>query len=182
MGLTLDAGITTVHGKVFNFDRPEDTEPLDITDIAIPLGNVCRFAGQLDEFYSVAQHCVNVSMIVPAELAFTALMHDTAEAFTNDIVTPLKHKVPVFKELETRIEAEMAKRFGFQYPFPEEIHTADRQMLGLEMVYLRGMNAADWHHLDGYEFEHLKPLVDLTPWTPKMARRNFLMRYKELIN
>ena len=38
---------------------------------------------------------------------------------------------------EQLIEADMAERFGFQYPLPPEVHLADRQMLALEMKYIR---------------------------------------------
>lgn len=176
--LTLDDGITLLNGHVFNFEDPAACKLVTINDLATPLSHICRFAGQLPYFYSVAQHAVNVSRLVPEEHAYAALMHDTSEAFTNDIVTPLKHRVPIFKELEARIEADMGRRFGFQYPLPDEVHIADRQMLGLEMVHIRGQKAADWEHLNGVQFEHLRDKVDLTEWTPSEARARFLERYE----
>lgn len=180
MGLTLDDGITLLDGTTFNFDHPENAENINISVIGTALSNICRFAGQLPYFYSVAQHAVNVSRIVPPEHAFTGLMHDTAEAFTNDIVKPLKHKVPFFAEVEERIERDMARRFGFTYPLPEAVHLADRQMLGLEMTEIRGMKASDWQHLNGIEFEHLRDRVWLTEMTPREACTLFLARYEEL--
>lgn len=177
--MQLSHGITLLSGKVFDYNDPAKAD-VDLEDIATPLSNICRYAGQLPIFYSVAQHAVNASYIVPREDAFTALMHDTAEAFTNDIVTPLKVAVPLFKELELRIESTMAEKFGFQFPLPPSVMLADKQMLGLEMQYIRGQDIREHAVLDGVEIEHLVDLVDLTSWSPRLARSRFIERFNEL--
>lgn len=176
--IELDAGISLTSGAIFNYNAPAESN-VQIGDIANALGNICRFAGHLPFFYSVAQHAVNTSMIVPPEHALTALMHDTAEAFTNDLPTPLKHAVPVFKELEVQIEGAMANAFGFQYPLPPEVKLADLQMLGLEKVHIKG-DKNHWPVLDGVEFEHLRGKVDLSSWPPHLAGWKFINRWLEL--
>jgi uncharacterized protein len=107
------------------------------------------------------------------------LMHDTAEAFTNDLPTPLKAAMPAFKDLEVRIESAMAKRFGFAYPLPDIVRLADAQMLGLEKIHLKE-DHSEWDCLKGVEFEHLHGLVDLWPLSPQFAEHEFLARYNEL--
>lgn len=176
--IQLSQGITLLNGQLFDFNEPGKI-PVPIEVIANAAGNICRFAGHLPRFYSLAQHLVNTSRIVPPEHAFTALMHDTSEGFTNDITTPLKAAFPAFKELETRIEAAMAEMFGFEFPYPPEVHLADRQMLGLEMRHIKG-DFEDHEVLRGIDFEYLLPLVDLTTWSPERAKRNFMQRYEEL--
>lgn len=175
----LSDGITLLSGEMFNYNDPASAK-VDLMDLAQPLSNICRFAGQLPYFYSVAQHAVNCSYIVPKEHAFTALMHDTAEAFTNDIVTPLKVAVPIFKEIELKIEAAMAEKFGFAYPLPPEVKLADLQMLGLEMKYIRQQDPSQHAVLDGIDYDGMLPLADLTSWTPRLALANFLRRFEEL--
>jgi 5'-deoxynucleotidase YfbR-like HD superfamily hydrolase len=170
--------ISLLSGGKFNYTRPEDSE-VEIEDIASALSNVCRFSGHLPCFYSVAQHLVNTSRIVPPEFAFTALMHDTAEAFTNDLPTPLKWTLPVFKELEVKIESAMANRFGFQYPYPEQVKLADTQMLLLEKNYVK-LDNAEWTYYNDIEFEHLVDRVDLKGWQPVRAKREFMERFEEL--
>lgn len=176
--IPLSEGITLHSGKMFDYLNPGAT-PIDIHDLALPLSNVCRFSGHLPRFYSVAQHLVNTSLIVPAAFAFEALLHDRSEAFTNDIPTPLKFAFPAFKELEIAIEEATASMFGLPLVMSAEVKLADRQMLGLEMRHIKD-DHEDHEVLQGIEFEHLLPLVDLSPWSPRQALANFMARYEEL--
>lgn len=181
MSIALVDGITLLSGELFDYENPH-LGAVSLDDLAIPLANNCRFAGQLPlgHWYSIAQHAVNASRIVEREFAFEALMHDTAEAFTNDITTPLKVRVPLFKEIEQKIESDMARRFNFRYPMTTEVRMADLQMLAIEMKYLRGQDPSAWAILDGIEFEHLLPLVDLNSKSPRVAYADFISRYEEL--
>lgn len=176
--VALGDGIRLLSGALFDYNDPASSE-VQITDIAGALSKVCRFAGHIGQFYSVAQHAVNASRIVDGEHAFDALMHDTAEAFTNDLPTPLKYAIPVFKDLEVRIESAMAQLFGFSYPLSEPVKLADLQMLAIEKHYLK-RDYSEWGVLEGIEYDHLKPLVDLSPMTAQRAERLFLERYEEL--
>jgi uncharacterized protein len=179
MTVELSAGIRLLSGHLFDYNAPGDC-PVEIEDIANALSNICRFAGHLPRFYSVAQHAYNVSLLVPPDLALTGLMHDTAEAFTNDLPTPLKYAVPIFKELEDKIEAAMAARFGFQFPLPWAVKLADLQMLGLEKTHIKG-DDSEWSVLAGIEYRHLSPAVRLDRWSPEKARSMFLDRYAYLV-
>lgn len=176
--VVLGDGIRLLSGCLFDYNNPGNSD-VTIEDIAAALSKVCRFAGHIHQFYSVAQHAVNASRIVTPEYAFDALMHDTAEAFTNDLPTPLKHAIPIFKDLEVRIESAMAERFGFGYPLAEPVKLADLQMLALEKKYLK-RDHSDWAVLTGVEYDHLKPLIDLAPMTASRAERLFLERFEEL--
>lgn len=65
-----------------------------VTDIAHALGHLNRFSGNLPIPYSVAQHSVIVSRMVPAEMALAALLHDAHESVTNDVPAPVKNVLP----------------------------------------------------------------------------------------
>lgn len=176
--VALTDGIRLLSGQMFDYNNP-GANPIDIDDIAAALSKVCRFAGHLPVFYSVAQHAVNTSFIVPERFAFTALMHDTSEAFTNDIPTPLKIALPVFKELELKIEAAMAEQFGFEFPLPAEVKLADLQMLQLEKLHLKE-DHSEWTVLEGIESAHLLDRIDLGSWPAPYAQARFLARFAEL--
>ena len=178
-----DNWISLLSGGQFNYDKPEDSD-VSIDDIASALSNVCRFSGHLPRFYSVAQHLVNSSRIVSDENAFDALMHDTAEAFTNDLPTPLKWALPIFKELEIKIESAMGAKFGFNYPYPDEVKYADTVMLMLEKYYVKEddsvwPNYAEWTKR---KLSKYRDLVELDSWQPRRAKREFLQRFEELNN
>jgi hypothetical protein len=121
------------------FMRPLDPSPEDIfiEDIAHALANQCRWTGHVAEFFSVAEHSMNVAKLVPKELRLTALLHDASEAYLADLARPIK-KAPglgeVYLEVEARLEAAIAERFGID-PDPlghKAVKQADEQALWAE--------------------------------------------------
>lgn len=173
-------GITLLSGAMMDYNNPQDCE-CTIEDIAGALSNICRFSGHLPVFYSVAQHCVNVSLLLEGTgFEYVGLLHDTAEAFTNDIPTPLKAAVPAFKELEVRIEQATSQRFGFQFPFEGVVKQADLKMLKLEKEGIK-FDDSEWEALRGIRLEMKdRERVELEPWSPSMAYGRFMGRFLEL--
>jgi 5'-deoxynucleotidase YfbR-like HD superfamily hydrolase len=86
---------------------------IKIEDIAVALSRMPRWAGHTKPYkYSVAEHSVYVSKMVPEVLALPALLHDAEEAFTGDIPTPMKKLVPELEEISFRIRMEIWDNFG----------------------------------------------------------------------
>lgn len=166
--------ILTSGGGYFDFDAP--AFGLDVVDVvAHALSNLCRFTGHTRRFYSVAEHSVHVSRIVPEHLAFAGLMHDAAEAFVGDVAKPLKMMLPDFAVIEKRVEDALFRHLGLPLPLPPEVKAADRAMLAVEQA--QAMSNADvWHHTHGA----VAPPVQLQFWRPTVAAVEFLARYREL--
>lgn len=82
-----------------------DIDPLDL---ARGLARACRFAGQGDAFYSVAQHSVLASFHVPPQDALHALLHDAAEAYLGDLTGPLKRLLVSYHQTLLVSAAEVA--------------------------------------------------------------------------
>lgn len=105
--------IQTFAGKHFNYlDIQQDA--IEIEDIANALSNICRFAGHLPEFYSVGQHSVLTSYLVPQEFALEALLHDAAEAYLQDIPDPLKRLLPDYRAIEDQVDAAIRQKSACQ--------------------------------------------------------------------
>lgn len=178
--LQLSEGIRLYSGVMFDYNDPDACD-VQIEDIAHALSNICRFSGHCRHFYSVAQHAVLASCIAPHGFEYDALMHDTAEAFTNDLPRPLKVQIPGFKKLEQDIEGAMGRRFGFNYPLSPEIIRVDNMMLSLEKDALM-TDDTTWACLGGVEEDARKiaHLVDMSSWSAHRAKLEFLQRYEEL--
>lgn len=161
-------------GNYFYFRNPRESK-FDISDIAAGLSKICRFNGQCREFYSVAQHSILVSQIVPEEHALAGLLHDAAEAFIGDMVAPLKGLLPEYKTIEREIEAAIFAHFGIETPLDPCIKAADLVLLKTEQRDL--MNNSDaWQHISG-----VAPLSRIiVPLPPLHARIEFLERYVAL--
>lgn len=168
--------ILTSTGSYFSFERPEESV-YGIQEIAHALSNICRFTGHCREFYSVAQHSVFVSRIVPPEDALAGLLHDAAEAFVGDMAKPLKVLLPQYKEIEDRVEAAVFKRFGLPAKLPASIKPADLRMLATEQRDLMRVGEGHvWTMLKGID-----PLEErISAWSSAQAYRVFLQRYQEL--
>ena len=176
--IQLSDGIELLDGTMFSYTNP-DVSSITIEMLADVLSRINRFAGHTKHFYSVAQHAANCSLIVAEGFELEALLHDTAEAFTNDLPTPLKVMLPKVKQIEGKIEKALAAKFGTAYPMADEVKLADLQMLGIEKDYLKP-SSSHWAILDGIDYEPLASKAVMGKMNPDEARTFFLRRYREL--
>lgn len=170
-----DQWIQTYTGRRF---WPLDPLPEDIVleDIAHALSMKCRFTGHTQWFYSVAQHSVFVSMIVPQEHRAYALLHDAAEAYLPDVARPVKRQLAGFAEIEERLMQCICERFRLPWPVPENadlaVKNADLVLLETERRDVMGPNADGW---SWRSTEHVKPLEErIIKWSDQAARVIFL--------
>lgn len=167
--------IMLASGAYFDLEDP-DSCPVTRFDVAHALSNICRFTGHCRVFYSVAQHSVLVSRIVPTKDALAGLLHDAAEAFVGDISKPLKCLLPDFAVVESRIETSVLGRLGINLPLPDSVKRADRILLRTEQRDLMGADGHEWFFTHG-EF----PLPErIVPLSPREAAIEFLDRWEHL--
>lgn len=106
----------THRGHMLDFSRPQDAT-IDIEDLGHHLARVCRFGGAVDEYYSVASHCVYVSRELERAgysgyVAAAGLLHDSTEAYLGDVVSGLKRLLPGYRDLEDAWERRLQEHFG----------------------------------------------------------------------
>lgn len=171
-----DAMSTYTGKKFYPADpRPED---VDIIDIAVATGNMCRYGGHC-LFYSVAEHSIHVSKIVPPELALSGLLHDATEAYIADLIRPLKRtlgKENFYFEIEDRIwRRAIAPAFGLPQDLPQQVIDADTAMLALEKEALHSRS-------DPWDLPFPPPKnVTIQCYSAEDASYRFLYRYCEIL-
>lgn len=125
-------------------------------DIAESLAKTCRFGGHCRGFYSVAQHSLFVAQLIPREWRAYGLLHDAHEAFTGDLISPLKALLgdPI-REVEARFDRLIYEAAGLALPSTDIracIKTADRVALATERRDLVSpLHRTAWTILDGVE-------------------------------
>ncbi len=118
----------TYTGRRIDLEAPTP-EMICLEDVVQGLGHCCRFSGQVEDFYSVAQHAVLVSMLVDRPFAWPALHHDDTEAYMCDLTRHLKHHplLEGYRLIENNLASVIEVAFGCQMSAhaKTEVKTAD---------------------------------------------------------
>ena len=155
-------------------------DEIDIDDIAHSLAYQCRFLGHTDGFYSVAQHSILVSQMVPEPDALWGLLHDAAEAYLGDLPAPIKREpeMLVYRAAEERLLEAVAARFSLPPVIPDSVKRADRIALATEFRDVTTVGDLDW--IVGECGFAPSEQLGIMPWPPAVAEDRFLRRYWEL--
>ena len=169
--------VSTKSGRRVSLLNPSPSQ-IVIGDIAHGLAHQCRFNGQTNKFYSVAQHSVLVSSILPRELRLAGLLHDASEAYLGDVVQPLKDLLPEYQSIEANFCEVLGARFGVNLQHNDAIRLADLVVLATERRDLMPMDTADWSSIAG-----ITPLSrTIRPKSPEAASVQFMEMFFMLTN
>lgn len=173
--------IQTLSGRKFDFMCP-DTDAVHPLDVAWALSGINRFTGHTRPFYSVAQHCVRVSNMVPHELALEGLLHDAAEAYLGDISTPLKNALDIysngsFRKFEANVEEVVAISLGVR-PGKMDPRVKKWDLIDFAIARRDLMPACEHDYID-YGIS-IPPLPTLEVMKPEEAFYEFILRWVAL--
>jgi len=154
--------LTTNSGVLIDVFNPKPAD-IDIEDIAHALSNLCRFGGHCNEFFSVAEHSVDVSYL--SENPLEGLLHDASEAYFIDLPRPIKNMFPEYRKAEKKMLEFILNKFKLTYPMSKDTKRADNDALRVEFKRL-------FAHGDR----------NFKPKSPKEAKELFLLRFNELTN
>lgn len=186
---TIKRWLQSHSGKILDAENPTP-EMIDIQDIAHALSMVCRYGGHCRDFYSVAEHSVHVmrlGQMHPTMMSITAhwakrslalLLHDAAEAYMGDIMTPNKILLaPKSHELENKWLTAIEKKFGLEGQLidPEPlVKDCDLTVLTVEVVSLFvKVDPVWWEHFHRPTRIQLESTT-IECWSPAVARKKFL--------
>lgn len=149
--------IETRSGQKFDLANP-DKNDVRLDDIAYALSRICRFNGHCVRHYSVAEHCIIMSLGlggISHRLALLALLHDAHEAYVGDISAPMKQALDCsrLKEIVSAVDSAIYDRFELAPPNSDEleqIKKADLQMLQAERLQVMEAKC-HWPVLDGID-------------------------------
>ena len=166
--------ILTASGFVFDLTKP-NAAGLPVEDVARALAYQPRWCGATKHFYSVAEHSVMVSRLVPADYAYHGLWHDCVEFIQGDWPSPLK--VYLGREEINRklapIEEALCRHFGFALHL-DEVKKADLVAMATELRDLLPGAWMEWGHLPAPAPEIIQPVG------PERAFALFMERYEEV--
>jgi hypothetical protein len=98
----------------------------------------------------------------------SALLHDAAEAYISDMVSPIKKHIQGYKAMEEGILSAIGIRYGLEPFFWKQTKAADLTMLATEARDLLVGNQEEWVPLP-------EPLpFEIVPWSWKRAEQEFL--------
>lgn len=164
-------------GGTFDLAKPSSVD-VHLSDIALGLSRICRFAGQPRRFYSVAEHCVHAvrhaqRLGLKLDLEKTALLHDAAEAYVGDVIRPLRRLLGGYATIEHGVTLAIFRRFGVT-----SYYVDDRKIRDIDDGLLR----AEYAELFA---DHCEASAEFaaTPfqfWAPEQAEREYLAMAAEL--
>lgn len=168
-------------GVIVDLSDPKP-DTLLIEDIAHNLAVESRFNGATNwEYtggyaYSVAQHSIYVSDMLPSEYRLVGLLHDAPEAYLKDLSTPAKELAGEgYKRLEHIFWLALSRKFNLPGHIPAIVKQVDQRMFATEVRDLCHKNWS-YQHIPHEPFDwHVKV------WTPKKVKEEFLTRFYALI-
>jgi len=169
--------MATLSGKNYLPSHPTH-DLININDISHALSNICRFAGHVSSFYSVAQHSVLVARIIEGlggnpYMQLHGILHDATEAYLTDIPTPVKRLITGFDTLEDNFYRVIAEVYGLEPELPEIVKRADGIALATEARDLMG-DPKNWR------LPHEPCGIIVIPKPPIDAKTMFLEAFHEI--
>lgn len=181
--LAKDGWIQLHSGRKFYYFDKDRSDTITIDDIAHSLSMQCRFNGHIDEFYSVAQHSVEVSMHVCIENRIHGLLHDAAETFIGDLVSPFKGILkPLVRPIEALIMARIYSDLVIEPPSldaQKEVRLVDLRMLVAEKHALHAYPMRYMWECEKLE-ESFSNIVIPAAQCQEEAKESFMSRYMEV--
>lgn len=126
-------------------------EQIRMEDIAHALSMISRANGHFPEIHTVAQHCLECAAEakarnLPRDIQLFCLLHDGAEAYLGDFISPVKERMPTYGKAERKLLAMIYEKFAGRVPSTEEkriVKEIDKTLLYFEFLHYMGVGCGD---------------------------------------
>lgn len=173
--------IQTYTGVMFDPLKP-DINKIYLLDIAHALALTCRYAGHCLRPYSVAEHGVHVARVVRKRggdvwQQLDAILHDTPEAYLQDLVSPVKRRLRGYADFEDVLTTVIYHKY-FVRPYAgmaDLVQEVDYGILSDEAAQNMSPPERPWTDLGKTQG------VKLRYWGPTRAKFEFLSELVRLL-
>ncbi|MCC9603526.1 hypothetical protein LOC67_23500 [Stieleria sp. JC731] len=164
--------IHTVSGNLLDLEHP-DPLIISIGDIATALSNKCMFGGQLDQFYSVAEHSVSCAKLaamhdLDRKGQLACLLYASTQAYISD--HSLNSRADEFTNFETVVESAIEIRFGLNF----ELYRDCIQRI------VAAVNRGECDELGRSRSDGTRFCPGIEFYSPPQARQLFLQHFAEI--
>lgn len=167
----------------------------NVAAIAHALGQTARYRGNADNFYSVAEHSVLVSLLVEQVTtkayptaqrrvdAFEGLHHDDTESVLPDVSAPFKQLFPDLRKIDKSFDVSIRTHFGLPLAKSNAVAKADWLALFIESAQIlpgRGEDFEDPYNFraEAMDLRESGWRIQCADW--KTAKAMYLQRHQEL--
>jgi uncharacterized protein len=156
-------------------------EMIRIEDIAHHLSLICRFLGATRTMDSVAQHSVVVSRCLQnrenadVDTLLWGLLHDAGEAYSGDMVPPIKAMSPFIQRIENRVLRIIIEKYNLKWPEPPIVKKWDMIIGNNEVSWWLKDPAILSDYIEGTE------KVRMSYWSSEESEKAFLDRFYQLL-
>lgn len=172
----------TYGGTYFDLLNPTP-EAVSLETVAHSLSRLARFNGHLTQTYSVAQHSLQVALILweetrSAYVALQGLHHDSHEAYLGDWPTPVKRlfaaKGADLESIEGPVRDAVRDCFGVPRELDPRVHGVDWRVTYSEHKAWGHPALTEWHGDD--------PVVISEPHSADRVKWWFMRMHRELVH
>ncbi|NDW19453.1 hypothetical protein D0T53_11110 [Dysgonomonas sp. 216] len=162
-GIKTDGCFRTFTRKKFNILNPT-SDMIDIVDIAKGLAYKPHFSGFSPKFFSIAEHSLLVEEYTRSyhgescyKLRLEALLHDASEAYTGDMIKPIKNLLPNFVLIEKKIQKAIYRKYGIDpHKNGQEVKFFDNKVQDIEAgVFYDTMDIGRKKHYEDHFVKYL---------------------------
>lgn len=173
--------VQTFSGRIINLANVT-SDDIDIEDIAHALHNINRFNGHTSKPYSVLSHSLCAAALMPEGKKMEGLLHDAAEAYIGDIITPIKELFPAICTYEDLLLGTILNKYdkNKECRVEEGVYIKSPLMLAVDKKLGKGEHHVLQPNSDISEPDHSVLVLMQSYWNATPI--DFIERYEELLH